>query len=66
MDWTDKRVITGWALIAGVLVTLIISITVGAMADNEQTNRLGVAFMIECAKTERTAADCRVMLYGAR
>jgi len=68
-EWGDRRVITGWALIAACVIAIVIAIAVGAtLADREDTvrTRIDDAALVECAKTPKTAVECRVLIYGAR
>jgi hypothetical protein len=67
--WNDKRVITGWALIAGVILAIIVAAVLGAtLADRQDTirNWQDNVALVECAKTPKTATECRVLIYGNR
>ena len=61
-DWTDARVITGWSLIAAVIITITLAITVGTWHETEVLS----AALVECIKTSTaTALECRALIFGS-
>lgn len=69
MEWSDKRVITGWALVAACIIAIVVGSVIGAtLADRQGTarNEQNNAALVECAKTPKTATECRVLIFGAR
>lgn len=61
MNWSDKRVITGWALVAFVIVVLIVTIGVTVHAAGVRNDDR----MRQCLATDRAAVDCRLGIYGS-
>lgn len=68
-NWTDKRVITGWSLFAGCVLAIIVAATTGGVIASQQETlqkQHETAALVECAKTAKTATECRVLIFGAR
>ena len=64
--WTDTRVITGWSLLALVFTTVICTAIWAGDRAGQRHHEEDIKEITACIVTTRTAAECRVLVYGSR